>query len=172
MKSIIRICLAAMFLALGLVLPFLTGQIPAIGNMLSPMHLPVLLCGLICGPLYGGIVGFILPLLRYALFSMPPIIPTGIPMAFELLTYGVVIGFIYEKFKKNTLFSVLVSLIIAMLLGRVVGGVVMTVVMGVRGNPYGLSAFFTAYFVNAIPGIIIQLILIPAVMQSIKKLKK
>ena len=67
--------------------------------MLLPMHIPVLMCGLICGWGYGGIVGFILPLFRYVLFGMPPIFPTGIAMAFELSTYGIVIGLIYNRYK-------------------------------------------------------------------------
>jgi len=72
-----------MFIAIGLVLPFFTGQIPQIGRMLLPMHIPVFLCGLICGWKYGLMVGFILPLLRYAVFGMPVIFPNGIAMAFE-----------------------------------------------------------------------------------------
>ena len=63
--------LAAVFLAMALVLPFLTGQIPQIGNALCPMHIPVLLCGFFCGPLYALSVGFISPLLRFFLFGMP-----------------------------------------------------------------------------------------------------
>ena len=70
-KPVLTLTLAAMFMGIGLVLPFLTGQIPQIGNMLLPMHIPVLLCGLICGWQYGLTVGLILPLLRYALFGMP-----------------------------------------------------------------------------------------------------
>lgn len=58
-RYILNLALAAMFLALGLVLPFATAQIQQIGNMLLPMHIPVLLCGLICGWQYGGLVGFI-----------------------------------------------------------------------------------------------------------------
>ena len=67
-----NLCLAAMFLALGLVLPLLTGQLPQIGSMLLPMHIPVFLCGLICGWQYGAVIGFILPLTRCLFFSMPP----------------------------------------------------------------------------------------------------
>lgn len=40
-------------LALCLVLPFLTGQIPQIGSALCPMHIPVLLAGFLCGPWVG-----------------------------------------------------------------------------------------------------------------------
>ena len=94
-----KIVFSAFFLALALALPFLTGQIPQIGNMLSPMHFPVLLCGFICGWPYGLAVGFIAPLLRFMVFGMPPIFPTGISMAFELAVYGAVSGFIFSKAK-------------------------------------------------------------------------
>ena len=86
-----KITLSAMFLAIGLVLPFLTGQIPEIGSMLLPMHIPVLLCGLICGWQYGGAVGLIVPLLRNLLFGMPPM-PGAVSMAFDLAAYGLIIG--------------------------------------------------------------------------------
>ena len=79
---------AALCLALCMVLPFLTGQIPQIGSALSPMHIPALLCGFICGWPYALVVGFAAPLLRFMLFGMPPLFPTGTAMAFELAAYG------------------------------------------------------------------------------------
>jgi riboflavin transporter FmnP len=91
-KTTRRLVLSAICLALCMVLPLLTGQIQQIGNMLAPMHLPVLLCGFLCGWPGGLAVGFIAPLLRFAVFGMPPIFPTGIAMAFELATYGTVCG--------------------------------------------------------------------------------
>ena len=63
-NKILRLVFAAMFLALAYVMPFLTGQIPEIGSMLCPMHIPVLLCGFICGWPWGLLVGLIAPLLR------------------------------------------------------------------------------------------------------------
>ena len=126
---------AAMLLAVGIVLPFFTGQIPQIGSMLLPMHLPVLVCGLICGWQYGGIVGFILPLLRYALFGMPPM-PNGIAMAFELAAYGSVAGFLYNRSKWQCMISLYRSLIIAMIGGRVIWGIVRVVMLGMTGNAF------------------------------------
>ena len=96
MNKINTLTLAALFLALGLVLPFLTGQIPEIGGMLLPMHIPVLICGFVCGWKYGLVVGFITPLLRMMLFGMPPL-ATAVGMAFELATYGAVTGIVYHK---------------------------------------------------------------------------
>ena len=117
-----KCCYSAMFLALALVLPLFTGQIQEIGSMLLPMHVPVLFCGLICGWLYGLFVGFVAPLLRTAIFGMPPIYPTSITMAFELATHGFVIGFIYHKLKYQCIFGIYKALIPAMILGRCVWG--------------------------------------------------
>ena len=166
-ETLRRLVLSAMFLSIGLVLPFFTGQIPQIGNMLLPMHIPVLLCGLICGWQYGALIGAILPLLRFALFSMPPLYPTALAMAVELCIYGLAIGFIYSMFKKQGIISVYISLVVAMILGRVVWGGSMTVLMAMMDNAFTAKAFLAGAVLNAIPGIILQLLLIPAIMSSL-----
>ena len=129
--TIRSITVSAMFMAAGLVLPFFTGQIPQIGNMLLPMHIPVLLCGLICGWQYGLIVGFLLPLVRNMIFGMPMLFPTGICMAFELATYGFASGWLYEHSKWKCIVALYRSLIAAMLAGRVVWAFVRVVLLGV-----------------------------------------
>ncbi|MGN0240307.1 MAG: ECF transporter S component, partial [Candidatus Weimeria sp.] len=160
---------AAMFLALGLVLPFATGQIPQVGNMLLPMHIPVLLCGMICGGGYGMAVGIICPLLRYVLFGMPPVFPTGVAMAFELGTYGLVAGFLYSRSRWQCVLAVEKCLIAAMIAGRIVWGVVMYILMAATGKAFTLQLFMAGAFFNAIPGIILQLILIPSCMFALNK---
>lgn len=168
-KTVYNLATAAMLFAAGLTLPFLTGQIPEIGNMLLPMHLPVLLCGFICGWQYGLAVGFTLPLFRSLIFSMPPLYPQAVTMALELAVYGFVTGFLYLVFKKRNLFSVYASLITAMLLGRIIKGVANTVCYGLADKSYSFSMFIAGAFLEAIPGIIIQLILIPAVLLALKR---
>lgn len=160
--------LAAMFMALGLVLPFLTGQIPQIGNMMLPMHLPVLLCGLICGWQYGGIVGFVLPLFRYMLFAMPPM-PTGIAMAFEMATYGAVVGFLYARSRWQCVIALYRCLIIAMIAGRVVWAATRIIMTGVTSVPFTWEIFLSGAFLTAVPGIILQLIVIPAIMVAMDR---
>ena len=81
MKNNKKLVLSALFLAIALVLPFLTGQIPEIGSMLCPMHIPVLLCGFFCGWQYGLAVGFVAPLLRSFLFGVPYLYPMAVSMA-------------------------------------------------------------------------------------------
>lgn len=165
--AIRKMVLAALALALCLVLPFLTGQIPEIGAALSPMHIPVFLCGFICGPLYGGIVGFIAPLLRQLIFGMPPF-PMNVPMAFELLTYGVVSGVVYRLLPKKPLFTY-VTLIVAMLAGRVVWGVGRLVLAGLQGSAFTMQAFIAGAFVEAVPGIICHIVLIPIIIIALEK---
>lgn len=169
-KPIKNLTLSAMFLALGLVLPLLTGQIQIIGNMLLPMHIPVLLCGLICGWQYGGIVGFIMPLLRFVIFTMPPM-PNAISMAFELATYGLVIGLLYGHSKWKCVISLYRSMLIAMVAGRAVWGVVQAAIMGINRSGFTMQMFMAGAFMNAIPGIVLQLILVPSIMVALDRAK-
>ncbi len=161
---------AAICLALCMVLPFLTGQIPQIGNMLAPMHLAVYLCAFTGGPIYATVVGAVAPLLRYALFGAPPIMPNGIPMCFELMTYGLVAGLLYQALPKKVPY-LYTSLVSAMLLGRAVWGCVQLLLSGVTGTPFTWAAFMAGAFTAAIPGIIVQLILVPAVVLALRKAK-
>lgn len=168
-NSIIKLVQAGALLALGLVLPIVTGQMPKIGNMLLPMHLPVLLCGFICGPFYGLVVGIICPLLRSFLFGMPPFFPTAAAMAFELGTYGFVSGLLYSRSKWQCVWAVEKCLIAAMISGRVVWGIVMMIMMNATGQSFTWTVFISGAFLNAIPGIIIQLIFIPAILVALNK---
>ena len=152
--------LAALFLALAYVMPFLTGQIPEIGAKLCPLHIPVLLCGFICGWPWGLVVGFIAPLLRSLILGMPPLFPTAVCMAFELAAYGAVTGLMHKILPKKKPYIYL-SLIVAMLAGRGVFGVVKMICMGINGTGYSFALFMAEAFVNAIPGIIVQIVLIP-----------
>ncbi len=163
-KNIKNLTLAAMFLATGLILPFITGQIPQIGVMLSPMHLPILLCGLICGWKYGLLVGFITPLLRSVLFGMPVMYPAAIAMAFELATYGFVSGYLYSTSKWKCLKALYISLIAAMAAGRIVWGMMMIFLLSLGGSTFTWQAFVSGALLTCIPGMIIQLTLIPAIM--------
>lgn len=164
-----EVTLSAMFLAIGLVLPFLTGQIPQIGSMLLPMHIPVFLCGLICGWKYGAFVGFVLPLMRSMIFHMPRLFPTAAAMSFELLTYGLVSGLLYGISKKKSVLAIYRAIIAAMLAGRVVWGIVQILFLGISGNHFTWKAFMAGAFMNAVPGIIIQLVLLPAVMIALNR---
>ena len=162
---------AALFLALAYVLPFLTGQIPEIGSMLCPMHLPVLLCGFICGWPWGLTVGFIAPVLRSLLTGgFPPMFPTAFCMAFELAAYGAVAGLIHRLLPKKKPY-IYCSLIVAMLVGRLIWGAAMFISLGLSGGSFTFAAFLAGAFTNALPGIIIQIILIPVLVMVLERYK-
>ena len=165
-----KLVMAGVCLALCLLLPLLTGQIPQIGSALSPMHIPVLICGFLCGAPYALVVGFIAPLLRSVTFGMPPLFPTATAMAFELAAYGAVSGIMYGLLKKKTI-NIYVSLIVAMLAGRAVWGVAALICNGIIGNAFTFTAFLAGAFVNAVPGIICHILIIPPIVLGLKKAK-
>jgi len=155
-----RLTYAALFLAIALVLPFITGQIPQIGAMLSPMHIPVLLCGFLCGWPWGLAVGLIAPPLRSLLFGMPAMIPGGVAMALELAAYGAVAGWLYRRLPKKP-GSVYIALIIAMIAGRLVWGAARVILAGMTGSSFTWALFLAGAVTNAVPGIILHIVLVP-----------
>ena len=169
-NSLIKMIYAAMFLAMSYVMPFLTGQIPEIGSMLCPMHIPVLLCGFICGWPWGLAVGFTAPLLRSFALGMPPLFPTAICMAFELAAYGASSGLLRKILPKKKI-SIYISLFVSMLVGRIVWGCAMLVCMGINGGAFTFTAFIAGAFTNAIPGIIAQIVLVPIIVMVLEDAK-
>ena len=164
-NNLLKMIFAALLLALAYVMPFLTGQIPQIGSMLCPMHFPVLLCGFFCGGGMGFLVGLIAPLLRSAMFGMPPMFPVAVCMAFEMAVYGLVAGMLYRRLpkKKGSIYLALVS---AMILGRIVWGMVMLFIIGAD---FGMEAFLAGAVTTALPGILLQLLLIPMIVILLEK---
>ena len=161
---------AALCLALALVLPLVTGQIPTVGKMLLPMHLPVLLAGFVVGPWWAMAVGFIAPLLRAVIFGKPVIMPTALGMAFELAAYGFFSGFLYKLLPKKTVFFY-ISLILSMILGRIIWGVSRVLLAGIEGGTFTYKAFIAGAFTQAIPGIILQLVLVPLLLMALRRAK-
>ena len=155
-----KLTYSALFLALAMVLPCVTGQIPEIGSMLCPMHIPALLCGFLCGWPWGLAVGFIAPLLRSVIFGMPAMFPGAVAMAFELAVYGCISGLLYRLLPRKK-WSVYAVLIISMIAGRIVWGIVRLILAGLSGNTFSWALFLAGAFTNALPGIILQIFLIP-----------
>ena len=163
-----KLTYSALFLALAMVLPFLTGQIPQIGSMLSPMHIPVLLCGFLCGWPWGLAVGIIAPMLRSVIFGMPAMFPGAVAMTFELATYGAVSGLLYKMLPRRKS-SVYITIVTAMLLGRVVWGIARLVLAGLSGQTFTWALFMAGAFTNAVPGIILHLVLVPLLVIIMEK---
>ncbi len=160
-----------MFLALVFVLPLLTGQIPQLGERFCPMHIPVFLCGYLCSASWGLAIGFTGPLLRSFIVGVPaPLFPKAVAIAFELAAYGFMSGTLYKLLpkKKSNLY---LSLVISMVTGRLVRAFVQLCCVGLDVTKFSFSAFWTVVAVNALPGIIIQLIFIPVLVSAVEKYK-
>ncbi|WP_455256566.1 ECF transporter S component [Peptoniphilus asaccharolyticus] len=162
-----ELVLSALFIALGVVLPMVFHAIGA-GPVFLPMHIPVLLAGFFLSVPYAALVGILTPILSSVITGMPPMFPVLPFMVFELLTYGVVVSYMYRKMKVN----IFVALISAMVAGRIAAGIVVWVLatffMAKLPAP---TVFITGAIAKGIPGIIIQLVFIPAIVYMLKKQK-
>lgn len=169
-KTIRNITLSGLFIALGVILPMITAEIPAIMKILSPMHIPAYLAGFFVGPLWGAVSAFLMPIVRFIIFGKPILFPTGFFMCIELSVYALACGLLYGKFK-NQILNVYLALGSAMILGRIAAGVAKALILSTSANPITMSIFVTEYFVNSAPGILIHLILIPVLVLTLDKRK-
>lgn len=169
-RQIFNITLSGLLLGLGIVLPFITGM--SLGSILSPMHIPIILCGFICGYKYGLLVGIICPLLRCVLFGMPQFYPTAISMSVELGLYGLSSGLLYKKFKNCKLpfiAIIYITLVSSQIIGRLGWGLVRFILGTIdKSNVFTFKTFIEGAFIIAWPGIVIQLIIIPILVVSLK----
>ena len=173
--SLYRLLITAILLAVGMVLPFLTGQLQSFGQLISPLHIPAFICGLTCGWGWGAALGFVLPILRGLIFGMPPFPAVGLPMAFELMFYGLVSGLLYpvlrKALKEKRLAAMLIAMVAAMIVGRCAGGAAKAVMMGLNHQPYAFSAFFASYFTGTAVGAVIHLVICPLIVLALEKAK-
>lgn len=167
-----KISISAMFLAIGWLLPFLSGQIPQVGNMLCLIHIPAILAGFLLGPWYGLFIGFLIPISRSVIFGMPPLYPKALCMAFEMAAYGCLAGGMYRVIKNGKRFSetgvIYISLLLSLLGGRLVWGIAMFLCGVISVSPITWKFFVTEAFVNAWPGILIQICLLPALVKMMR----
>mgnify|MGYP001084721693 CR=1 FL=1 len=167
MSSVKRSMLTAVCIGLCVVLPMAFHSIPNAGSIFLPMHIPVLLCGLICGWSFGLLCGLAGPLLSSLLTGMPPMayLPS---MLVELAAYGLVCGLMINLVHTKKLYADLyISLVVALIAGRIVAGVARALIFA--AGRYSMAAWITSYFVTSWPGLVIQLIFIPAIVVALMK---
>ena len=168
-KQIYNLVVAALCVALGVVLPVAVHSVPNAGSVLLPMHLPVLLCGLLCGPVYGLACGLLTPFMSSIITGMPG--PAYLPsMLCELAVYGLIAGLLIVLVHTgNRTADLYISLVGAMIAGRIIYGVVNALIF--RAGEYSMSMWLTASFVTALPGIVIQLVLLPLIVLGLRRAK-
>ncbi len=167
MNNTRKLVLTAMFIAIGVVLPQAFHMIPNAGSVILPMHIPVLVSGFVLGPVYGLVCGVLTPALSHLIFGMPPA-PVLPSMICELACYGLMTGLLYRVLKiENGTVKIYAVLILSMLCGRVLYGILNALIF--RAGSYSLPAWTSAAFVTALPGIVIQLVLIPLLISRLQK---
>jgi hypothetical protein len=161
-----EITLTALFITLGVILPIVFHQFALAGRIFLPMHIPIFLAGIFVGPVGGLIVGLLCPILSFLLTGMPP--PYAVPlMSMELPIYGFSIGILIKWIKLPVL-----SLFISMILGRLAFGLGLFILGQFLSLPYGPEALIKVSIITGLPGIAIQLILIPLLMETMQLAKR
>ena len=169
MFNVKKMVITALFIAIGIVLPIAFHTIPNAGRIFLPMHIPILLCGILIGLPYGLICGIITPILSSIFTGMPPaaILPA---MTLELAVYGTVSSLLMHYVPvKNMYAKIYTSLIGAMLIGRVFFGIVNALIFA--AGDYSVQIWLTGAFITALPGIIIQIVIIPVIVIALQKSK-
>ena len=167
MSAVKKSIITAVCIALCVVLPQAFHAIPNAGSIYLPMHIPVLLCGLICGWPYGLLCGLAGPALSALITGMPPaaVLPG---MMVECGVYGLTAGLLIQLVRTKRLYADLyISLDAAMLLGRVVSGAAKALIFS--AGSYSMASWVAGSFVTALPGIIIQLALLPGIVYALMR---
>ena len=162
-----KIISAAVCVALCVVLPIALHMIPNAGSLISPMHIPVFLCGIICGPFWGLCCGIIGPVLSSVITQMPPmaILPS---MMVELAAYGLVSGLMMKLVHTGKYIAdVYISLTVSMIFGRIIAGFARALIFSY--GSYTFSLWVSSYFVGTLPAIAVHLIVVPIIVAALKK---
>lgn len=168
MNRIKQLTISSMFLALGIILPQAFHMIPNAGSIFLPMHIPVLICGFIVGPQYALIVGILTPIISHLIFSMPNVTMLA-QMIIELGAYGLMTSLLNRLINiNNEYIKTYICLIVSMLIGRIVYGLCNYFIFS--SSTYTLNIWLTVAFVTALPGIIIQLLIVPLLAVNTRKL--
>ena len=168
MTKMKRLCIAAICVALCYVLPMAFHGV-GLGSILSPMHIPVLLCGIVCGGGYGFLCGVLGPVLSSVLSGMPPAAML-VRMIPELCVYGLAAGLAMRYIRtKSFAADVYISLVAAMVAGRIVGGIATAIFYTVTSGVYSIALWATSYFIEAVPGIAAHLVLVPVLVFTLQK---
>lgn len=154
----------ALLIAVGVLLPVIFHQLGIAGKVFLPMHFPVILGGLLFGPLCGLLVGLFSPVFGFLLTGMPPF-PLVLAMVPELMTYGMVSGWLHGRLKV----TVWIALPAAIVSGRVVLGLAWWAMFHILDLPVPPVVFVMGGLVTGLPGIVGQLVLIPLLVRGIKR---
>ena len=173
MPKVKQITISASMLALAIVFAMFFHLTGIDAMAFSPLHIPVFVCGLLCGAYYGGAVGFLVPFLALLLTGKPVLFPPfAQAMALEMAVYGAVCGIMARNRKRPKALNIYITVILAQILGRICGGALFAALPRPPMMAYSFDVFMAMYFTGTLPGIILQLALIPPLVLAIEKATK
>lgn len=175
-NKLYKLIISALMIAMGVICVTLLGGVQVLGQGISPLHIPALICGLACGPVFGAAAGALIPIVCTLITGRPPFPAVALPMVFELAAYGLLSGLLYPLFVKLLKLKVrtpgmVLAMLAAMAAGRLVGGAAKAIFMGIQGNAWSFNAFLTAYFAATAIGAVIHLIVVPAIVSALEAAK-
>lgn len=155
---------AGLLVAAGILMPMAFHTYKLGGPVFLPMHIPVLLGGFMLSKNLAALVGLLTPFLNFVITSMPSP-PFVFAMMAELATYGLVSSILFHERK----WGIYPALFGAMLSGRLASIVAnWLIITGILGMPFNFAKVMTSLFITGLPGIIIQVILIPLIVKLIQ----
>ena len=167
----------ALFCALGALLPQAFHFFGAVsGTVFLPMHIPAMAAGFLLGPAGGLVTGVMSPILSFLLTGGNMPIAIKVPfMMFEVGAYGLFCG-LFNRIFSRTRLPEIVKALFTVLLSQVAGRLVNLLctlvavkVLGITHKAVSLAAAVGSIS-TGLPGIVIQLIFLPALMVTLNRL--
>ncbi|MGI6574388.1 MAG: ECF transporter S component [bacterium] len=153
-----------LLVALGVLLPMTVHITGVGGTILLPMHIPIFFAGVILGPSLAVLVGVLTPIISTLLTGMPPVAPMPMLqlMIVELAVYGWAMGYLCRILRLN----IWLALLGAMIAGRIALGLAVVVIAPLFiAAPINPIVYLQGAIVTGLPGIILQLLIVPPVAQ-------
>lgn len=157
-----NLVISGLLLVLGLIIPYIFHSSGIAGNIFLPMHVPVLIGGFLLPPQFALLLGILTPIINSLITGMPGF-PIVLIMIFELGTYGLLASVFYLKLRLPSVFA----LILSMIGGRIMAGLVVFILAIFFAIPLEPITYVIGAITTGIPGIVIQLILIPILIHGI-----
>ncbi len=154
--------MGAIFIVLALVFPMLF-HLVHLGSTFLPMFFPIALAGFLIAPPVAALVGFLAPLLSAFLTGMPPLYP---PIAPLMAAEGFVLAATISMTRRKMGWGIYPSLITGILLQRLVMAVGVFLIAPLFRLPG--EVFTAGMLISGIPGIILQLVAIPAIVLALE----
>jgi hypothetical protein len=158
-----QIPLAALFAALGVVLPPIF-HVFGLGSTFLPMFLPVMLGSMLLSWKFALVLAIFAPLTSWLLTGMPPLVPPILPlMLAELVLLALICSVLHVHLQRSVWFTLLIAIIADRLL------LFFMVTFAASWLSLDPAVFSIALVVSGLPGIVLQLLVIPLALKLLQQ---